>query len=403
MTATTTDSRDFDVQVLEETVRGHFAGKNALMGTTLATQGAVVVKPSMPRGRDDNGESITVPYFGTVGDFTDNPEDTAITPQVLKMKSETAVIGRSSLAFEVSRWARHSGPMDADPYEECAAQIGISATREMDRLAVAAAATTPLVRDLYSASAPVYLDWDFVTDGRALWGDEQDGIVGMVVHSRVEAGLRKLKTTSGLPLLVDGMNQQNGNITRFNGIPLIVSDRVPLDSSTMSAVVEAGTTPPDFTITGTPSGPWNLRIRVPVAGARGVFTFEFSTDGGVTWSATLHSAATVPLIDTAADSLVGNNGKTGLSVSIENAAAADDNTYSSNAILKATSMILQKDAIAFWYSSANMGLETDKDILKHNDVAAMHMYRVAHLYRRRRGGSKPGVVALRHNVPGFTS
>jgi hypothetical protein len=403
MAATTTDSRDFDVQVLEDTVRGHFAGKNAMMDSALVSGGAVIVNDSMPRGPEDIGNEITVPYFGVVGEFADNAEDTAVTPSALKMTNEKATVGRSSLAFEVTRWARHSGPSDADPYTECSQQIGEAAKRDMDRLMVAAAATTPLVRDLYSATVPVYLDWDFIVDGRAMWGDEQDGIVGMVVHSRVEAGLRKLRDANGRPLLLD--NMLNSDIPKFCGVPLLVSDRVPLTASTMSPLVmtEAGTTPPDMTLSGTPLGAWDFRIKIILGGARGTFTFQFSTDGGNTWSATILSAASVVLTDTAADSLVGVNGRTGLTVAIENAAANVDNTYSSKALLKATSLILQRGAMTFWYSRRHMGLETDKDILKHNDVAAMHIYRVAHMYRRRRGGSKPGVVALKHNVPGFAA
>jgi len=402
MTATTTSDRDLDAQVLEETVRGVFAGKDALMGSVLASQGAIVVNPQMPGGGPEwIGNEITVPYFGTLGEFEDNPEDNAIAPKVLKSTHEKGTVGRSSLAFEVTRWARNSNLNDDDPYLECARQIQMAAIRRMDALSLTAAAASPLLKDVYSATSPIQLDWDLITDARAMFGDEQDGIVAMAVHSRVESGLRKLRDANGRPLLLDGM--RDNDIPRFNGIPLVISDRVPLTGSTMSAVTEAGTTPPDFTLSGTPTGPWNLRFKCTFAGARGVFTFQFSTDGGNTWSADMLSAASVPLIDTAADSLVGNNGTTGLTVSIENAAAALDNTWSADAILKATSLIMQRGAMAFWYSAANMALETDKDILKHNDVAAMHMYHVAHRYRRRRGGSRPGIVAIKHNVPGFVS
>lgn len=401
MTATTTDSRDFDVQVLEDTVRGHFNGKNAVMASPLVAGGAVIVNDAMPYGPDFIGNDVRVPYFGVIGEFADNPEDTAVTPVALKMGSETATVARSSLAFEVTRWAQHSGPQDADPYKEAAVQIGDAATREMDRLIVAAAAGTPLVRDVYSATVPVYLDWDAICDGRAKFEDEDEDIVGMAVHSRVLAGLRKLRDTVGRPLLVDNMN--NSGIMSFQGIPLLVSNRVPLTSSTMGTVTEAGTTPPDFTLSGTPLGAFNLRLRVGAGtiGARGTFTFQFSTDGGNTWSAFLLSAASVPLIDTTADSLVGVNGRTGITVAIENAAAAANNTWSSDANLAATSLIFQKGACTFWFNKNQMALETDKDIMKHNDLAAMHLYYAAHRYRRRRGGSRSGVVAIKHNVQGF--
>jgi hypothetical protein len=371
------------------------------MGSIVASSGACIVRDNMPGG--DSvwiGNSINVPYFGTVGEFADNPEDTAVVPKVLKSTNEQATVGRSSLAFEATRWARHSHPNHTDPYVECARQIELSAQREMDRLCIAAAVTTPLVANYYSASVPVYLDWDAVTDGRASWGDEQEDIVAMVVHSRVEAGLRKLKDTNGRPLLLDSM--VNGSkVSYFSGTPLVVSDRAPLTSSTMGTVTEAGATVGGVGLTGTPTGPWKLKIDIVAGGARGTATFRFSTDGGNTYSATMTTAATVELTDTATDSLVGNNGSTGLTATFGVATYDAASVYSSTALLQATSLIFQRGAMAFWYSRANMGLETDKDILKHNDVAAMHMYRMTHLYRRRNGGSRPGVVRIVHNVPGF--
>lgn len=402
MTTTKTTDRDFDVQILNETIRGAFKMKTALFGSLLASSGAIVTRPNMGYGRDMIGNTITIPYFGTLGEFSANAEDTAATPQALKMKSETATVARQSLAFEVSRWAQLSGPEDGDPYEEAARQIREAAVRAMDSLCITEAATTPLVKDVYSATAASasYLNWDLVTDGRAKWGDEQDSIVGMVVHSQVEAGLRKLRDANGRPLLLDGM--VNGDsVTRFNGIPLVISDRLPLTSSTMGTVTEAGTTPPDVTLSGTPTGAWDLKLKVIVGGARGTATFQFSTDGGNTWSETLTTAPSVALTDTASDSLVGNNGSTGLTAAFESATFNVDNTWVSKAYLKASSLIFQRDAMAFWYNANAMELLTDKDILKDNDVAAMHLYYAPKLYRRRRGGSRPGVVKLVHNVPGW--
>jgi hypothetical protein len=401
MTATTTDSRDFDIQVLEDTVRGEFAGKNVFMESPLVSSGAVVINAEMPRGRDAIDDQITVPYFGTIGDFVDNPENTAVTPQPLSMTNEKGTVARSSLAFEVTRWARGSGP--EDPYVECTNQIKVAANRRMGDLMNTAAAGTPLVKDVYSATVPAYLDWDLITDARAIWEDEDDDIVGMIVHPRTMAGLRKLRDADGHPLLVEGGSMQNSQVPRFQGIPLVQSARATLTGSSMSAVTAAGTTPPTITLSGTPKGAWNLKIKCTLAGARGTFKIQFSTDGGNTYSGDILSAASVALLDPSADSTVGMNGDSGLTATIANAAAATDNVWTANAILKASSLILQRGAMTFWYSAANMGLETDKDILKHNDVAAMHMYHVAHRYRRRRGGTKPGVVKIVHNVPGFTS
>jgi hypothetical protein len=400
MTATTTDSRDFDVQQFTDTVQGVFAGKNAFMGSPLAAQGAVIVRDSMPFGRDFIGNDITMPYFGVIGDFADVNEDTTTTPAALSTKSETATVGHSVLAFEVTRWAQHSAPSDADPYVEAARQVLESATRKMDSLIVTAAAATPLVASYYSATTPVYLDWDAVVDSRAKWGDRQSDIVAMLVHSRTEADLRKLRDNQGRPLLLD--SQRDGDLTRFCGIPLVVSDRLPLTGSSMGTVTAVGTSP-TATLAGTPLGPWNLKIVVEVSHAS-TTTIKFSTDGGNTYSASITASddgVPVALIDTAKDSLVGNNGLTGLTVAFASGTFAANDTYTATALIKSTSLIVQKGALAFWFNRSAMALQTDKDILKDNDVAAMHMYRVAHLYRRRVGGTKPGVVAINHNVRNY--
>lgn len=402
---TTTANRDFNVQQLADTVRGMFADKKAFMGSILVSQGAVEVKDSMPYGPDFIGNEITIPYFGVMGEFQPNNTDgNAAVPQPLALTNEKAYVSRSSLAFEVTRWARYSGPQDADPYVEAGRQIVEAAQREMDRVIIAESLNTPLVVPKFNASGgsnSVYLDWDLVVDGRAKFRDFGDDIVAMIIHSRTEADLRKLKSTTGTPLLVDGM--QNGDITKFCGIPLVVSNRAPLVGSSMGAVTAGGTSPVAVTIDPSTNvqGPWDLAIKTVTPGARGTWTFQFSVDGGYTWSAVLTSAATVALTDTAADSTVGNNGKTGIVIAIASGNASADNTWTSTAVLKATTLIVQKQAMAFWYNRKALGVETIPVPLKDSVQGAMHLYYAPKLYRRRRGGPIPGVVAITHNVRGY--
>jgi len=400
---TTTANRDFNVQQLADTVRGMFADKKAFIGSTLVSQGAVEVKDSMPySGAEFIGNEITIPYFGVMGEFQTNMGDAvAATPKVVSLTSEKATVTRSTLAFEVSRWARYSGPQDADPYVEASRQIVEAAQREMDRQLIAEALNTTLVSAQYNATTPAYLDWDTIVDGRAKFRDFDDDIVAMIVHSRTEADLRKLKTTQGQPLLVDGM--QNSDVTKFCGVPLIVSNRAPLVGSSMGSITSAGTSPPVITNSAgsVPLGPYNLSIKVIVGGARGTWTFQFSVDGGNTWSATLTSGATVALVDTATDSLVGNSGATGLSIDIAAGTASTDNIWTATALVKATTLIVQKQAMAFWYNRRALNIETIPVPLKDTVQGAMHLYAAPKLYRRRRGGPMPGVVAITHNVRGY--
>lgn len=405
--AITTKSDMIDVQILMDFVRGHFKGKNAFVGSPLVSSGAVRVSGTMPNsGQSAIGKKIDIPYFGLIAEFVQNSDGSSVTPSKLAQLLEQATIDRYSLAAEISRWAQGVAAIDpavGDPYQEATRQIGVAAERAMDGIMVTEMSTTPLVVDVYSATTPVYLDWDLIQDATTLWGDEQDDIVGMALHSQSRADLAKLKDNAGR--LQWAVDQQSGQqqLKTFAGIPLVVSDRVKLTGSTMGAVTSSGTTPPVATLAGTPLGPWKLVIDCQASHAS-TTTVKFSTDGGNTFSDAITVAddgVPVALIDPAVDSLVGINGKTGITVAF---AAGDfnvDNLWKAQANLKVTDLICQQDAAAFWYNANALGVQTDQDILADTDITASHLYHAPKLYRRRRGGSRPGVIAIKHNVRGY--
>jgi hypothetical protein len=406
--AITTASDMATPQILIDAIRGRFRQKNAFMGSLLVSSGAVMVSGSMPKGGPGAiGKTIEIPYFGTLGKFVNNPDGSAVTPQKLAQILESATIARSSLAVETSIWSQGLSQVDpnlGDPYKEGADQAMEQAERRMDELIVTEFATTPLVHDVYSASVPVYLDHRLAVRARTKWGDEQDSIVAMVTHSQAEADLAELTDTSGRPLLVESQREGQEGVRRFAGMPLLVSDSVPLTGSTMGTVTSTGTSPPVATITGTPTGAWDLRIECILGGAHATATIRFSVDGGNTWSATLTTlgvGVALALTDTNVDSLVGNNGTTGLSVAFAAGAFNADNRYSSKANLKVTSLICQAQAGAFWYAADRLGSKTDTDILADADILAMHLYAAPKLYRRRRMGTRPGCIAIKHNVKNF--
>lgn len=406
-----TQSTDlFSVQTLIDAVRGRFRRKNAFMGSALVRGGAVRVVPTMPHGgKGAINKTVDIPYWGVLGGFTNNPEGNSVNPQKLVQGSEQATVGRSSLMVETSVLAQGVAaghPELGDPYGEAADQGMVSAEREMDRLIVDKVKGTPLLVDLYSASSPVYLEHRHIIQARSKWGDEQDDIVGMVTHSQALADLATTYNSKGEPMLVETVQEgQEGVVRRtFGGVPLSVSDSVPLDGSSMGTVTPSGSTPPVVTLTGTPTGPWDLVIDCVAGGAHQTATFRFSVDGGQTWSATLTTpAAATPmeLTDTAADSLVGNNGTTGISVAFAAGTFNADNQWTAKANLCVSSLILQADAAVFWYNQQRLGAKTDVDIAEDTDLFAMHLYYVAHMYRRRRMGSRPGVVRIKHNVRNY--
>lgn len=395
-----------DPQILVDHVKGEFSGKNAFLGSILVSSGAVLISGTMPgRGQRAIGKTIEIPYFGTIGRFQPNPDGNSVTPSKLAQMSEEAVIERSSLAVETSAWAQGIGataPELGDPYAEGARQAMVQAEREMDRQITEKFGATPLVNDVYVSGAPAYLDHRLMVRSKAYWGDDQDGIVAMLIHSQVEADLAEQSDSNGRPLLVQ--SQEEGKPTRFAGVPLLVSDRVPLTGSTMGPVASAGTSPPVATLSGTPMGAWDLRIKCSKAGAHETAEIQFSVDGGNTWSDPIVTkAATVALdlVDPAEDSVVGVDGQTGLKVAFAAGTFSTDNVWGSTANLAVSSLIVQAGSGAYWYNQAALGAKQDTDILADTDIIALHLYAAPHLYRRRRMGKKPGVVRIRHNTRNY--
>lgn len=407
-----TQSTDlFNAQVLIDAVRGRFRNKDAFMGSRLVSSGAVVVRGTMPQGGPKAlNKTIDIPYWGVLPKFQNNPEGSSIGASKIGQTSEQAgPIARSSLMVETSVLAQGvalSHPELGDPYAESADQAMVRAEQEMDRIIVNTAKATPLKVEVYNANAPVYLEHRHMVQARSKFGDEGDNIVAMVTHSQAIADLATMYNAKGDPLLIETVKEgQEGVVKRtFGGVPLEVSDSVPLDGSTMGTVVTTGTTPPVPTLTGTPTGPWNLVIDCVVGGAHATATIRFSTDGGNTWSATIATAGVgvaLPLVDTNVDSMVGVDGDTGVSVAFAAGTFAADNLYVSNANLCVTSMMLQPESCAFWFNADRLGMKTDIDIAEDTDLFAMHLYYVSHMYRRRRMGKRPGVVIIKHNVRNF--
>jgi hypothetical protein len=409
--ALTTASDMLTPQILEDAIRGAFKKKTAFMGSALAASGAVIISGTMPRrGREAIGKTIDVPYFGTIPGFANNPDGSSVTPSKLAQTSEQATIARSSLAVETSRWAQGVGAVDpalGDPHDEAGRQAVEQAEREMDAKIVTAFAATPLIRDIYSATSPLYLTHQQVVRARSLYADDQDGIVAMVTHSQAESDLSEMLDANGRPLLTETVREgAQGQVVdkRFAGMALLISDSVPLTGSAMGSNTATGTSAPVATLTGTPTGPWDLVIECQVGGAHATATLRFSTDGGNTWSAditTLGVGVALALTDTAVDSLVGNNGATGVSVAFAAGTFNADNKWVARANLKVTSLICQRMSGAFWYNQDALAPQPDHDTFKDSDTLALHLYHVAHLYRRRRGGARPGVIALKHNVRQF--
>lgn len=122
---------------------------------------------------------------------------------------------------------------------------------------------------------------------------------------------------------------------------------------TLTPVTATGTTPPTVTLSGDPS-PFVTTLHVDIVGAgvRGVSTFRWSSDNGVTWQPTVATAATAALAGT------------GITVAFAAGAYAADNLYRADAlgfdagdpalsiILKFLQAFLNDNALTAWQAVA---------------------------------------------------
>lgn len=230
MPGSITTSSDLPIpEVLTEAVQGAFSGMTALDGSE-----AVVVNMSLPSTR--GGDKVKVPYFGTIGEMEDvATEGDALGTTSLSSTVEESIVQHSGKGVSVTEWALLAGAYN-DPYTELARQIRESGMRRIDKGLVdaAAAAGLPSAQDLdvfvaTGLGSARTLDWDLIVDGRMSFGDENDGVALLVIHSKVQGDLLKLKDSTNKPLLVDMNN--DGQVMRVNGIRVKVSDRLPVDTT----------------------------------------------------------------------------------------------------------------------------------------------------------------------------
>lgn len=366
--AANTKANYFYPEIFEETVKGAWPNLKALHGT-----GAAVVNTSMPWGGDRVGEVVKVPYFGSLGELEDVASDgDELTPARLSQSVEEALVQHSGKAFEITKWGADGM---GDPYEESARQMVEATERRIDRALIAQAMTTPLVKDDSSKT----FSYDLMVDGLSLFGDDLDDVALLGVSSKTLGDLYKLKDGFDRPLLTDPVA---GGLRQFLGVPLVVSDR--LASSAFGTVTATGTTPPDITVTGTPtSAGYKFVIQCTKAGALGTSEIKWSSDGGISFEGPVATAAAMVL------------GDTGATIAIAAGSMSTNNKWTFESAGTHTSLLCKRGSLVAWINGSP-SVDTDKNILKDSKLAAVHVYWVAHRYKRLPGSNRPGVVALKH-------
>ena len=408
-----TKSNQIIPELFAEAVESAFASKTAFMGANAVNLGIVKTEGSFPQaGPDKIGNTVSVPYFGSLGEFASRSDGTPSTNSTASMTKEQSTIDCGTLSFELTTWAGSVPVPGKSPYEEYARQVLAAGERYADLKVITAAVSgnNQLVNDAFSATTPKTLDYDLLCDSLGLWGDfgSLSEVAAIAVHSKTMIDLLKLKDGIGRPLLVQPT--EPGIPPTIWGLPMIVSDRLPIDDNgTMSGVTSVGTTPPVITLTNTanrlggtgPCRPVNLKVVCTTSGARGTWVLKYSIDGGATYAtaaSNITSAATVALTDI----LDPAQGLLGITLNIATGNAATDNVWTAKSVLKHTSLLLKKNSIAFWYNAKYAGVLQSVPVPQNDSVIyASHLYSVAHRYVRMPGQPVPGVISIRHNAGGL--
>ena len=140
------------------------------------------------------------------------------------MSEETTTVRHSGKAVDVTYWAQIAAEY-ADPYAEVARQFRVMVQRRVDKAlldAAYAALPAAYIHSVYNATTAKTLGYDVVVDAAQKWGDEQDGVVLLGVHSKVYGDLQKEKDLQQRPLLTF---PPDGAVPRVAGMPVKVSDK----------------------------------------------------------------------------------------------------------------------------------------------------------------------------------
>lgn len=370
--ATTQKSDLISPEVLADAIQGELAG-TSYMYDTGAIQ--VVRGLKLTPEQKEGGDKVKIPYFGHIGEFEDiGTENAALTPAKLGMTTEESPVIHTGKAFSSTDIARITAAW-ADPEAEAARQMAQGFRRRVEREAIVKAGLAAIAGGMAVETDGATIAYDAIVDLIGTFGDEEDGVAAIAMHSKVRKDVRKIKDTTGQPIFID---PKDGSVPRLMGIPVKVSD---MCAQVYPTIVSAGTSPPAVTISGRIIGekPSTITLDIPLGGARGTATFRYAINGG-TWSAATLTAATVAL------------GSTGLTANFPVGTYNVDNTYS--AIPRFETLALKKGAVLAWIQDETE-IMYDTDILTNARVLAAHAYFVAHAYGRLRGTTRPGSGRLR--------
>lgn len=208
--AVTTTSNVIIPEVLAAMIAAEIPGQLALAGSD-----AVTVLDNLKGGP---GNTIKIPRWGTIGDFTEVAEGNAMPVVNIAATAAAATVKKFARGVEVTDEALLASY--DDPLKEVARQFARYAARAADRELITAAETSTL---LHTASGTITLN--DIVDAIGKWNDASVNISGLVVHSKVYRDLIKLAEFKTLTQKADSVIEK-GVVGMVYGVPIRVSDAI---------------------------------------------------------------------------------------------------------------------------------------------------------------------------------
>lgn len=208
--AVTTTSNVIIPEVLAAMIAAEIPGQLALAGSD-----AVTVLDNLKGGP---GNTIKIPRWGTIGDFTEVAEGIAMPVVNIAATAATATVKKFARGVEVTDEALLASY--DDPLKEVARQFARYAARAADRELITAAETSSLQ---HAAAGTITLN--DIIDAIGKWNDASVNISGLVVHSKVYRDLIKLAEFKTLTQKADSVIEK-GVVGQVYGVPIRVSDSI---------------------------------------------------------------------------------------------------------------------------------------------------------------------------------
>jgi len=199
--------------ILAEEVMKGFTGKLLLNGT-----GAVVMNPGLQAGRQEVGNTVTIPYFDDVGEAEEVAEDGAGTLDKLAQSSETATVVRLFKGISVGMLAQIAKQTGRDLMDVAVEKVRQAFIRKLDTLALARALARASAASMEYDGTAAICSTTSIVETLKLFGEDLDDDNALAIwgmNPKVYWDAATLADSTGRALFVPAQGER---LARIGGV-----------------------------------------------------------------------------------------------------------------------------------------------------------------------------------------